>query len=426
VSDLAAQPATPVRLDYDRIIATIDHAEVVSPAPPDAGDFGAFSHSGDGGVDGSGGGVGDAFERRLGGFPLTDLGNAERFVARFKSRFLWCPALGWLAWDGKRWNRDGAEGLVRQAEHETVRAIQDEADALRGTSADIVVGERKGEPVRLSDKISAWGRASEAAAKLAAVAKHAAPYLEVAPARLDADPMKLNVANGTLVLGRREGGDYVEFQPHDPADLITKIAPVDYDPEAVCPNYDAFLAFVQPEAPLRRFLHQWAGISATGDVGEQKLVFFWGKGKNGKSTLVDAWAHVLGEYGESVPIETFLDQGRGRNAGAATPDLAILPGVRFLRTSEPEKGAKLAEALIKLATGGEPLQVRHLNRDYFKFYPSFKLTMSGNYRPSIAGTDDGIWRRVLLVPWIVTVPEERRDRHLGAKLPWPPAFSTAC
>jgi putative DNA primase/helicase len=167
---------------------------------------------------------------------------------------------------------------------------------------------------------------------------------------------------------------------------------------------------------MRIFLHQWGGLSLTGDVGEQKLAFFHGKGSNGKSVLIDAWSYVAGDYGETVPIETFLDQGKARNAGQATPDLAILPGVRMLRTSEPEKNSKLAEALIKLATGGEPIQARHLNRDFFKFYPQFKLTISGNYRPSISGADEGIWRRMQLVPFMVTIPKEERDVHLGEKL----------
>jgi len=348
--------------------------------------------------------------------PLTDLGNAERFARRQKGRLLFVAAIGWLAWDGARWAREGADEIVTRAVHHTVRKIQDEAKALAESGEDFAVDKKRdGMVVMLSDKVRAWGRASEAAAKLKPIPLQAAPYLAVPSSALDADPWKLNVANGTLHIRREPGDDDpITLRPHDPADLITKLAPVIYDPEAACPVYDRFLDGVMPAIEMRRFLHQWGGYSLTGDVGEQKLCFFYGKGKNGKSTLVDAWGHVAGDYGETVPIETFLDQGRGRNAGQATPDLAILPGCRFLRTSEPEKGAKLAEALIKLVTGGEPIQARHLNRDYFKFRPAFKLTMSGNYRPVLDGTDEGIWRRVVLVPFLVTV--EKPDRLLAGKL----------
>ncbi|BBE74349.1 phage/plasmid primase, P4 family [Oharaeibacter diazotrophicus] len=355
-----------------------------------------------------------ALDLELGFKPLTDLGNAERFAARYKGRLIYVAAHGWLVWTGQRWAREGADEMVTRAVHDVVRRIQDEAKAVAASDRDHLVGTPP--KVKLySEKVADWGRSSEAAAKLKPIPPQAAPYLAVAPSALDADPLRINVANGTLVIRRGPGeGDPITLRPHDPGDYITKLAPVIYDPNAAAPVYDRFLAEVQPAPAMRRFLHQWGGYSLTGDVGEQKLCFFYGKGKNGKSTLVDAWGAVAGDYGETVPIETFLDQGRGRNAGAATPDLAILPGVRFLRTSEPEKGAKLAEALIKLVTGGEPIQARHLNRDYFKFRPAFKLTMSGNYRPSIDGTDEGIWRRLVLVPWLVTVGSP--DRLLPLKL----------
>ncbi len=363
---------------------------------------------------------------RLAFFPLTDLGNAERFRERYKDKLLWCPAIGWLCWDGKRWSRDGAEDLVKIAEHDTVRAIQREAavvresglkdaeDALDG-ARDFIVDTKK--MILYSDKIASWGRSSEAANKLGALSKRGAPYFAIAIDKLDADKMKINVANGTLVVNRSaEDEDCISFQPHDPADLITKISPAAYDPEAVCPVYDGFIARVQPKEDMRVFLHQWLGLSLTGDIGEQKLAFLYGKGSNGKSVLVDTASYVSGDYGETVPIETFLDHGKSRGAGQATPDLAILPGVRMLRTSEPEKNSKLAEAMIKLVTGGEPIQARHLNRDFFKFTPQFKLTMSGNYRPTIAGTDEGIWRRMRLVPFDVTIPKEERDPKLFDKL----------
>jgi putative DNA primase/helicase len=365
---------------------------------------------------------------RLGFFPLTDLGNAERFRERYLDKLLWCQALGWLAWDGRRWSRDGADDLVKIAEHDTVRAIQDEADEVRASgdkdaeNADrgardfVFKVDRDGHKTWYSDKIAAWGRSSEALNKLGALSKRGAPYFAVGVDKLDADKMKINVNNGTLVVARREGEDYVRFQPHDPADLITKISPVDFDPMALCPVYDKFIGRVQPREAMRLYLHQWFGLSLTGDVSEQKLMFFYGKGANGKSVLVDIVSYVAGDYGETVPIETFLDHGKSRNAGQATPDLAILPGVRMLRTSEPEKNSRLAEAMLKLITGGEPILARHLNRDFFKFYPQFKMTISGNFRPGISGADEGIWRRLRQVPFNVTIPKEERDIHLSEKL----------
>lgn len=362
---------------------------------------------------------------RLAHFPLTDLGNAERFSERYRDRLLWCSALGWLVWDEKRWSSKGADEVVKLAEHDTVRMIQEEAKAVRASgrkdiaeaprgARDWMVDEKKG--LLFSDKIAAWGRTSEAVNKLGALSKRGAPYFAVSIDRLDTDKMKINVNNGTLVVRRSTEGDCIQFRPHDPADRITKLSPIDYKPKAQCAAYDSFLNRVQPDSAMRAFIHQWFGLSLTGDVSEQKLAFLYGKGSNGKSVLVDVVSYIAGDYGETVPIETFLDHGKSRNAGQATPDLAILPAVRMLRTSEPEKNSKIAEATIKLVTGGEPILARHLNRDFFKFYPEFKLTISGNYRPTISGADEGIWRRVRLVPFNVTIPEEERDLNLSEKL----------
>lgn len=400
-------------------------------SPDDGGNGGEPPRDGD--PESGGDDDGAPLDWRLAFRPLTDLGNSERFRDRNRGRFIWCAALGWMWWDGRRWSREGADDKVKAAEHDTVRAIQDEAAALRGATIeeiaenpdarskhDVLLGSKKvyGDDREwyLSDALAGWGRQSEQVNKLAPIAKRAAPYLAVMTDQLDADPFKFNVANGTLVFRKAAGTDYVTFKAHDPADLITKCSRVAFDPKATCATFDKFLAEVQPKAEMRRFLMQWQGLSLTGDVSEQKLCLFWGSGKNGKSTLIDVCAHIAGDYSETVPIETFLNEGRSRNAGQATPDLAILPGVRHLRTSEPEKGAKLAEALIKLATGGEPILARHLNMGYFKFYPQFKLTISGNHEPSIVGTDEGIWRRLKKVPWPVTVADEKIDPHLSDKL----------
>lgn len=378
--------------------------------------------------------AGDSIDARLSRFPMTDLGNAERFAARFGERVRYVDKMGWVAYDGRRYVLDGAEALIGGWIHVTVRAICDEARLMRKSGRrdlgeldaldELIETKRDGTEVLLSDKLLAWARASESANRLACIAgivKNLSDAgLTIQPEQLDRNPFLINVLNGTLELIHEPDGPEpwaeLRLRPHDPRDLITRVMPVEYRPGAACPIYDRFLARVQPVDEMRRFLHQWGGLSLTGDVSEQKLVFHHGKGANGKSTLVDTWATIAGDYSGTVPIETFLDQGRKRKGSEASPDLAALVGVRMLRTSEPEKGAKLAEALIKLATGGEPMPVRRLMRDPFDLHPAFKMTISGNHRPSITGVDDGIWRRVFLVPWDVQIPDTEKDRGLVGKM----------
>lgn len=361
----------------------------------------------------------DNLDRRLAFVPLTDLGNAKRFHERNKGMLLYCDKFGWFAWDGRRWNAEMADAYVQLAEHRTVEAIQHEAEWLAGSTYDEIVQVKgtKKEPIEIwqSDKIAAWGRMSECGAHLTAMSKNAQALFQVPPSALDSHPMKLNVLNGTLHFDKAHDG-YVTLLPPDPNDFITKLAPIDYDPKAECPLYDAFLARVQPEPAMRRFLHQWGGLSLTGETGEQKLTFHYGKGRNGKGVWVSTVKNTIGDYASAIRIESFLDSGRAQAGGQATPDLAKLPGVRFLSTSEPKKGAVLDEGLVKLFTGEDTISARHLNKGFFDFQPCAKLTMQGNYRPRISGTDEGIWNRMTLVPWGVFIPKADRDRHLAQKL----------
>lgn len=447
--------------------AYAEELERYSPAPDgveDVADFQSGTPSQAAETGGSGGRIApprdEVLDRQCALYATTDLGNAERFRARHAWRFRFCNELGWFVWDGRRWEllseeKDKIPGKVSLAVFDTVRSIRHEADLVeasglqeelpedasdeqrRATLNFIVRWKGSGDnkvPVYYSDMLREHAKSSEGSQRLGCIAGLVKSFPDVAirADAMDADRMAINLKNGTLRL-TREGkrwalvdgalkvisdGDRwgLRLFEHRPQDLISKIANVDFNPAATSADYDAFLSVVQPDEAMRRFLHQWGGLSLTGDISEQKLAFFHGKGRNGKSTLVDGWSYIAGDYGGSVAIETFLDQGRGRKGGEATPDLARLPGIRFLRTSEPEKGAKLAEALIKLITGGELIDARHLNKGFFSFLPSFKVTISGNHKPKITGHDDGIWRRVMLVPWEVQIAKEDVDKALPDKL----------
>ena len=403
-------------------------------------------------------------DRAAARFPLTDLGNAERFVLRHGADLRFCAELGWFRWDARRWEllseeKDKLPAAVMQLVFATVRAIKNEAVLVResgmregfpasgpdhdddGARAaheaamegrmDYVIDAKKG--VFYSDKIAEWARSSESAARLGCVGLLAKSFtgIAVAVTDFDADRMAINCQNGTLRIlrankkrdraevaaGKSEWHNVwsIKLAPHDRADLITKITRVPYSPRSRSPVYDAFMAGVQPDPAMRRFIAQWGGLSLTGNIGEQKLAFFYGQGRNGKGTWVEAVAWIAGDYAGSLPIESLLDNGK-RRGDQATPDIARLPGVRFLRVSEPSKGAVLNEGLVKMVTGGDPVDARHLNKGLFTFLPEFKMTISGNNKPTIKDTSDGIWRRMQLVPWGVQIPEAAVDRKLGEKL----------
>jgi putative DNA primase/helicase len=421
-----------------------------SPAPSDDDQENPSSQRGSGPSRSPDEGSGDELNLRCALLPMTDLGNAQRFILRSGRDFLHVEEWGWQAWDSKRWNGHDAEAMVQRAVHATVKAIADEAHMLRLYSLAFdddehmlrrkkafvdgesqagcinpIVDIKAGKIITQADRLQGWCLASQSNAHVTCMSKLAQHYLSASPDSFNADPMSFNVENGTLRFKKVEDEDYVTFHPHHRADRITKVAPVTYDPAAECELYDRFLLRTHPDADdagnelggaaMRRHLHAWGGVSLTA-LQIPKLSFWYGTGRNGKSVLADTWAHILGDYVQSIPIESFLDSGRARRGGEASPDIASLPGVRMLRTSEPEKRSKLAESMIKLVTGGEPLRARHLNRDFFEFKPVFKLIMQGNYKPSIEGTDEGIWARMMVVPWLVMIPEAERDPLLTEKL----------
>jgi putative DNA primase/helicase len=375
------------------------------------------------------------------GFPMTDKGNAQRFRARYGHDFRFTTAKGWLGWDGRRWavldqDPQNAPAEIMAAVFDTVDAIQREARLVRDTGLqhdenehglDRAIPKGKG-VVLLSDMIAAWGRASESSGRLGCIANLAKRWLTMPIEKFDCEALAINVLNGTLRFRREQLGDgtvtaSLTLDAHRREDLSTKLAPVEYDPKAECPLYDRQLAWAQPDEKVRRYLHQVGGYGMTGDTTAHALWFWYGRGRNGKSTTIDTWCYFAGDYSGTTLIETFLDQGIKKRGDQASPDLARLGGVRMLRASEPERGAKLNAALIKFVTGGEPVPVRALHRGFFDLLPRFKLIISGNSKPDIPDTDEGIWSRMKLVPWQrhIEKPEEDplRDRFPVPEGQWP-------
>jgi putative DNA primase/helicase len=380
---------------------------------------------------------------------MTDFGIAERFRDRHGADFRFTTAKGLAGLGRRRWkvldqDKDTPPAELIAAAFETIRAIQREArrvarpgqaEADHGSAssrtststiptlarARLLDGGRKAVEAVL-DRARGVGAAVRAVGQAGGDRALARRWLTVPIEEFDCEQMAVNASTARCgsrsSAARRKRKGAVRLDPHRREDLITKLAPVEYDREAQAPLYDGMIAWAQPDPAMRRYVHQVGGYACSGDTGEHKLWFNYGRGRNGKSTTIDSWCSALGDYSGTIGIESFLDQGIKKRGDAATPDLAKLGGVRMLRASEPERGAKLNSALIKAATGGEPMSVRALHRGFFDLLPRFKLLMSGNSKPSIPDTDEGIWGRMKLVPWLRNIekPEDGR-RELAEEGP---------
>ncbi len=360
---------------------------------------------------------------------LNDIGNAERLIARYGDDLLYVEGLDWFVWEGRYWKPEGPTARaapLRRMAHMTAREILCECQAagnegmrLEKKAAEVgcPVAERGALERRsqtllgAAERLWKWSTESGDRSRISAMIGEAQPYLTVKAEALDCDKRGLNLENGYL----RLDGACDALLPHAREQFAAKMMPLAYDPEAQAPLWRAFLEEVQPDPRVRGLLQSYAGYCLTGDTGEQVLVFNFGAGANGKSVFVDTLAEIMGDYACSLPFSSLVLDERKRG-GEPTPDLARLPGRRLVRAAEPEKGSRLAEATIKEVTGGERMTVRHLHGPYFEFKPEFKLMLSGNHKPVIRGTDHAIWRRLLLVPWGVTIPPERQDETLKERL----------
>lgn len=348
-------------------------------------------------------------DRRLAGFQRSDMGNGERLRERFGEYLLYVREVGWHVWAASHWEREGADDAAAILAQETAEAMKLEAAAVLG------IGRATGESDKdYADRVeSAWKWAIGCGnqARLANMLATAVPHCHVDVESLDRDHMLLNLPNGTVQLGP---GPKVELREHRRADRISKVLPVAFEPAADCPRWRAFLDMILPDPAVQTFVQRFFGYSLTGRTDEECLLILYGGGANGKSTLVDMVLWVMGAYASSLPVASLM-QDRNKSGAEATPDLARLPGKRLVATGEPNAEARLAEGTIKLWTGGDRVSARHLNRGFFDFKPEFKLVLSTNKKPRVRGQDHGIWRRLRLVPFDVTITNVRRKADVLAE-----------
>jgi len=329
-------------------------------------------------------------------FRLTDTGNAERLVRTFGGRIRYVRDAGeWRVWSGKAWLTDKT-GQVDRTAKKVAQEIFNEAYEL----------EDKDE----RDEMLSWAMRTESRDRRNAMIDLAAKERDIVTLidEYDQDQWLFNVQNGTIDL--KTGA----LLPYDPAKMMTKISPVAYDPEAKCPLWDKFLARVQGnDQQMVDFLSRAVGYTLTGDAGIQAMFFLHGDGCNGKGVFTSAIRLLMGSYADNASFDTFVTQ---KNDGRIRNDLAKLVGARYVTASESQDGNHLDESLIKSLTGGDPITTRFLHKEFFTYYPQFKLWMSSNYKPAIHGLDWGIWRRVKMIPFEVIIPDEERDEQLTDKL----------
>lgn len=235
------------------------------------------------------------------------------------------------------------------------------------------------------------------------------PGMSVSASELDADPMLLGAKNGVV---RLKNGVLLDYQPEM---LITKRVNANYNPDAQANAWTKFLTEVFDGDQLTiDCLQRIVGYTLTGNVTEEVMIICYGLGSNGKSVFNNVLMSILADYGRTAPASLLTK----RKAGDTGPrnDLASLAGVRYASLNELEAGDRLDEQTVKVAVGREPITARFLYQELFTFFPTHKIWLRTNHKPVITGNDDGIWRRLILIPFSRQFKDEEKDPYLEEKL----------
>ncbi len=322
----------------------------------------------------------------------TDIANARRFAFRHGDKVRFTPERGWFVWDGRRWVSDERGLEVQELAKETALAIFDEIRFAQDRDARMQHAKRSQSKVSL-DALTSLARSE--------------PGIPAKLTDFDGNGWLFNVANGTIDLRA------CKLRPHDRTDLITNLSEITFDPAAECELWDAFLwRILDQDADLYAYLRRFVGYLLIGDTSEQSLHFLYGLGANGKSVFCEVLMRLLGDYA----IAASPDMVMLRRHGGIPNDVARLCGKRVAMMNETSQGARFDEAKLKDLTGGDTLTARFLHQEFFDFAPTHRIVIRGNHKPAIDGTDEGIWRRLRLVPMVVQIPPDEQDRDLLRKL----------
>jgi putative DNA primase/helicase len=322
---------------------------------------------------------------------FSDAGNAARFARHHRGRLLYCDGTGWLHYDGIRWRSIGVE-ITRFA---------------KGTVSTIYQEAARHSDEEKREAIGRWALKSESEKYIRAMVSLAQCELQVRADKLDQNPWLLNCENGTLDL--RTG----DLREHDSADLITKLAPVCYDPDSRSPLWDSVIRRALPDEQVRTYFQKLTGYTLTGCTREDIFALIHGPTRSSKGTVQDAIATMLGDYAITAELDVLAQRNR---AGGPRPELTRFRGARMVSIFETSNRMALSASLVKTLAGSDPITARGLYKEPITFKPEAKIWVATNYLPKVPADDDALWERIREIPFNVTIPEHERDSTVRSRL----------
>lgn len=321
----------------------------------------------------------------------TDIWLGEMFSQEQLGKICFCENLGgWYFWNKSKWVLDKELNVIRK---------------MKAWLKSFLVKAKNDRDVVLYDKIkkaSADGRIQS----LLNLTK-SEEGIGVSQEEFDQEQYYVNCNNGVIDLEKQK------LLPHSPDLYLTNQVSVNYNKEASITEWLKFLdSIFLGDKDMIKYVQKSLGYSLTGSTEEQCFFVLYGNGNNGKSTFLAAVRKIFNDYAKHTPAATLMES----RSGAATNDVARLVGARLVTASESDTSVNLAESKIKELTGDDTITARFLHKEFFQFRPMFKLFLLTNKLPNVRGTDKGIWRRIIPIPFNLNLEEHEKDYSLPAKL----------
>jgi putative DNA primase/helicase len=328
-----------------------------------------------------------------------DIRNAKAFAQIARGHFLYVATRDrWLQWHQQMWNVCEKDEHVAMAKDVCGRILN---------AAGSVFGQDQERGKRLLQEAMAAHNLSRITAMLKLTVSE--PEMATTDRELDRDPYLLGVRNGVIDL--RTGLHYF----NQPEMRITRYCNAGFAEDATCPQWLRFLdqIFINDTETIE-CVQRLLGCTLLGLATEEILIICYGHGSNGKSVFSNVVHKIMGGYAITAP-PSLLTARRQDDTGPRN-DLAALAGARYVSINEMQAGDRLDEQVVKMLAGREPISARFLHQEFFEFTPSFTPWLRTNHKPIITGLDDGIWRRLVLLPFGRKFTDDEKDPALEEKL----------
>ena len=342
----------------------------------------------------------------------SDVGQAEVLGKYFSSELRYSPATHFIRYSNHYWQESepGAQAVAHELTRRQLKeAGNDLVEALtkmkNSGAQTILVSTSKSKAEQLMNEQQLEAYQDFLAAKayqtfaikrrdsknITSTLRESHPILEISPRDLDADPFALCTPEATYDLRKGMAG----AREHSPEDFITKITSVSPSQKGQQIWLDCLDLIFQGDQTLIDYVQMICGLAAIGKVYVEALIIAYGDGRNGKSTFWNAVSRVLGLYSGNISADT-LTVGCRRNI---KPEMAEVKGKRLLIAAEMQEGSRLNDSTVKQLCSTDDVFAEKKYKDPFSFKPCHTLVLYTNHLPRVSASDDGIWRRLIVIPF---------------------------